>query len=85
MNDDAIRDVVVGALHEIAPEVDVDALPGEADLREELELDSMDFLNFVTALHERLGVDVPERDYPLLGSFDACVRYLSDRLGGRGE
>jgi acyl carrier protein len=85
VNDDAIRDVVVGALHEIAPEVDADALPGEADLREELELDSMDFLNFVTALHEGLGVDVPERDYPLLGSIDACVRYVSGRLGERGE
>jgi acyl carrier protein len=82
VTDDGVRDVVVSALHEIAPEVDLVSFPGEADLREELELDSMDFLNFVAALHERLGVDVPERDYPLLGSVDACVAYLSDRLGG---
>jgi acyl carrier protein len=79
VNDEGVRTTVVAVLHEIAPEVDLDSLPRDADLRVELELDSMDFLNFVAALHERLGVDVPERDYPLLGSIDACVAYLSDR------
>jgi acyl carrier protein len=80
VNDAEVHDVVVGVLREIAPEVDVESLPADAELREELGLDSMDFLNFVTALHDRLGVDVPEREYPLLGSVDACVAYLSDRL-----
>jgi acyl carrier protein len=80
VNDDALRDIVVTSLGQIAPEIDFESLPGDADLREELELDSMDFLNFVTALHERTGVDVPERDYALLTSIDACVGYLSERV-----
>lgn len=81
MNDDEIRLIVRSALVRIAPEVDLDSLRERVDLREELELDSMDFLNFVTALHERTGVDVPERDYPKLLSIDACVEYLQQRLG----
>jgi acyl carrier protein len=80
VNDRALRDLVVSVLGEIAPEIDFGLLSGDTDLREELELDSMDVLNFVTALHERTGVDVPERDYPLLSSIDACVSYLSVRL-----
>jgi acyl carrier protein len=79
VNEKEARGVIVEVLHEIAPEVDFASLPGDTDLREDLDLDSMDFLNFVTALHERTGVEVPERDYPLLGSIDACVAYVSDR------
>jgi acyl carrier protein len=78
VNDDDLRAIVRSIVREIAPEVDSDSLADDADLREELELDSMDFLNLVTALHERTGVDVPERDYPHLASVDACVAYLSD-------
>jgi acyl carrier protein len=51
--------------------------PRPVDLRDQLDIDSMDFLNFVIALHERLGVDVPERDYPQLATFDGCVEYLA--------
>jgi acyl carrier protein len=81
VNDDDLRAVVRSVLSQIAPEVDTDSVAGDADLREELEIDSMDFLTFVTALHERTGVDVPERDYPELASVDSCVAYLSGRLG----
>ena len=81
MNDAELRAVVRASLGEIAPEADLASLPDDADLREELELDSMDFLNFVTALCERTGVDVPERDYPQLASVDSCVEYLLRRLG----
>ena len=49
----------------------------DADLREELDIDSMDFLNFVIGLHERTGIDVPERDYPKLATLAGCVSYLS--------
>ena len=82
MNENELRDVVCSALGEIAPEVDFVSLPGDTDLREELELDSMDFLNFVAVLHERTGVDVPERDYPQLVSIDTCVAYLSRHGAG---
>lgn len=63
-------------LHTIAPEVDLAAIRTDADLREELDIDSMDFLRFVVQLHERLGVDVPEADYPSIRTLDNCVAYL---------
>lgn len=74
-----IRDVVRSVLSSIAPEADFDALPGDASLRDELDLDSMDFLNFVIGLHKALGVDIPESDYRRLGTLDDCVRYLEAR------
>ncbi len=81
MNDAELRAAVRVSLGEIAPDVDLASLTDDVDFREELELDSMDFLNFVTALCERTGVDVPERDYAQLASVGACVEYLSRRLG----
>jgi acyl carrier protein len=65
-------------LSRIAPEADLGAVPADADLSEELDLDSMDFLNFVTGLLETTGIEVPERDYPLLQTLDGGVRYLVD-------
>ena len=47
-----------------------------ADLRDELDIDSMDFLRFVVDLHARLGVEVPERDYPKIRTLASCVDYL---------
>ena len=55
---------VIASLAVIAPETDFDSLAPDADLRDELDLDSMDFLNFVTGVYERTGIEVPERDYP---------------------
>ena len=46
-------------------------------MREELDLDSMDFLNFITALHERTRMDIPEADYPKLFTLDGAITYLS--------
>jgi len=74
---DEIRAVVLETLAGIAPEVDPAAVLPDVDLRDELDIDSMDFLNFVIALHERLGVDIPERDYPKLGTLDAIVDYVA--------
>ena len=71
-----LRQTSLDALGRIAPEADTSAVPPNADLREELDLDSMDFLNFVIALHERLGVDIPEADYPKLATLDGAVAYL---------
>jgi acyl carrier protein len=76
---DDLRDVVLDALTNIAPEADPATLdPGE-DLREELDLDSMDELNLITALCERLGIDIPEGDYPQLRTLDGAVDYLARR------
>ena len=74
-----IRAVVQEELGNIAPEMDVGAIDASADLREALDIDSMDFLNFITAMHRRLGVIVPEVDYPKLTTLDAAVAYLAAR------
>jgi acyl carrier protein len=74
---DEIRATVLDTLAGIAPEVDPAAVLPDVDLRDQLDIDSMDFLNFVIALHERLGVEIPERDYPRLGTLDAIVDYVA--------
>ncbi len=72
-----IRAAVLAALGGIAPEADLTHLdPGE-NLREQLDLDSMDFLNFVIAVHKRLGVEIPESDYPKLATLDGAMSYLA--------
>jgi acyl carrier protein len=74
-----IRDAVFSVLGEIAPEADPAAVNPAESLRDQLDLDSMDFLNFVIALHKRLGVEIPEADYPKLASVDGAVSYLAAR------
>jgi acyl carrier protein len=80
MNESDIRKVVLEELGNIAPEADLQKLDPAADLREALDIDSMDLLNFVTALHHRLGVDIPELDYPKLITLDGAVNYLEAKL-----
>jgi acyl carrier protein len=73
----SIRDVVLRALSQIAPEAEFGQLDPSEDLREQLDLDSVDFLNFVVALHDELAVEVPEADYGKLRTVDGCVSYLT--------
>jgi acyl carrier protein len=80
MNEADIRTVLQEELGNIAPEMDLQALDPAADLREALDIDSMDFLNFVIAVHGRLGVDIPELDYPKLATLDGAVGYLAAKL-----
>ena len=80
MSDLDIRAVVQEELNNIAPEADLASIDPAADLREALDIDSMDFLNFVTAIHHRLGIDIPELDYPKLVTFDGAVVYLKAKL-----
>jgi len=75
------RAAVAEALARIAPEVAVDVLDASADLREEADLDSVDFMNLVVALHEELGVEIPESDYDQLSTLHDMVAYLASRLG----
>ena len=72
-----IKAMVYDVLSGIAPEADPNAVGGDEDLREALDLDSMDFLNFVVALHERTGIDIPEVDYPRLRSLDGVIAYFN--------
>jgi acyl carrier protein len=85
MTEDELRAAVSNALGEVAPEADLAHLDPTADLREALEIDSMDFLNLAIAVHAATGVEVPEADYPKLASLDAWVGYLAARVGRRGE
>ena len=80
MTDEELRTIAIEVLCELAPDIDPDDVEADTDLREELELDSMDFLNFVIALHERFGVDIPEADYPKLATLSGCVSYLSGKI-----
>ncbi len=74
---DTIRETVLRILGGIAPEADLASLDPAASFRDQLDLDSMDFLNFVIALHEALGVEIAEADYPKLASLDGCLTYLA--------
>jgi acyl carrier protein len=76
---DEIRATVLRTLGDIAPEADLATVAPDLPFRDQLDLDSMDLLNFVVALHAALGVDIPEADYPRLGTLDACVAYLEAR------
>jgi acyl carrier protein len=80
VNESDLRSAVLAALQEIAPEADLTRLADDADIRDELDLDSMDFLNFAIGIHERTGFDVPERDYPRLATLSRALTYLSRKL-----
>lgn len=79
MNRERAYAIVKEALHEIAPEVDLDTLAVDAELHVDLDLDSMDFLNLVTGLHESTGLEIPERDYPMLATIGGLTDYLASR------
>jgi acyl carrier protein len=71
---------VRAVLARIAPEADIGEIDPNAPLQEALDIDSIDFLKFVDGLHERTGVEVPERDYPRLASLNGCLEYLRERV-----
>jgi acyl carrier protein len=79
MTPDEIRKVIVDALTRIAPEINPASIRPDAQFRDEFDLDSIDFLNFVLALHERLGIDIPEADYSKLSTLDRAVQYLVEK------
>jgi len=76
-----IRKLLQEELNNIAPEIDMTSVDPTADLREAMDIDSMDFLNFITALHRRVGIDILEIDYPKLITLDGAIAYLRDKLG----
>jgi acyl carrier protein len=77
MSKDEIRTAVLRILCRIAPETDPGVLRNDVGLRDQLDIDSMDYLNFMIGLHQEFGVDIPEADYPKLSSLDGCVEYLA--------
>jgi acyl carrier protein len=83
MSPEALRDTILQTLRAVAPEVDTATLADDADIREALDLDSMDVLRFANALHDALGVDVPESDYARIVRVADCVEYLRARMTAR--
>ena len=81
MNAAEVRAGVLAELKRIAPELEAADLAPAKPLREQVDLDSMDWLNFIVALHERFRVDIPESDYARLGTLDETVAYLQRKLG----
>ena len=80
MNAEELRAIVIAELNNIAPEADAAAIDPSADLREALDIDSLDFLNFLEAIHKKIGVNVPERDYGKLRNLNALLAYLGERV-----
>lgn len=76
---DQIKERVLRLLGEIAPEADLTTLRPDVSFRDQLDLDSMDFLNFVILLHKTFGLDIPESDYPKYATLKGCVEQLSDK------
>jgi acyl carrier protein len=80
MSNQKLAAVLGEELRRIAPEIDLADIDKDGDLREEFDIDSMDFLNLVTALHRRLELPIPEEDYPRLTSFSGIVAYLAEKV-----
>ena len=79
MSEADIRAAVIGVLKSPAPELEEAELRPDRPLRDQIDLDSMDWLNVIVALHERLNVEIPESDYAKLTTLDAVVAYIGAR------
>lgn len=89
MTREELRACLVELVTGVAPDVDGASIDPDADFREQFDFDSMDTLNFAVAIHDRLGVDVPETDYARLAGLGKAIVYLEKRLpagnAARGE
>ena len=75
-----IRETIITGLSQIAPEADFEELSPTENIREELDIDSFDFLNFLIGLDDKLGVEIPESDYEKLISMNDLIGYLQERI-----
>lgn len=85
MTDDEIRAGVLRLLGDVAPEADLASIRPEKRLRDQIDIDSMDALNFLIAVDAEFGVSIPEADYPKLTTLDNIVAYLSSRIASSGD
>ncbi len=80
MTKDAVKKLVIDIISDIAPDEDLSAIKPEIKLRDQLQLDSMDFLDIVMELRKRHGIEVPETDYGQLASLESCAEYLTPKF-----
>ncbi len=84
MTKDDIKKLVTEIIADIAPDEDLSGLKPDVRLREQLQLDSMDFLDIVMELRKRHGIEVPEADYMQLATLDSCANYLEPKFAAKG-
>lgn len=80
MNREEIKTTTLDVLLEIVPELEPATLDARVSFRDQFEIDSIDYLNFVLTLEKRLGIKIPEIDYPRLSSLEGCTSYLASML-----
>ena len=80
MNQDAIRLEVKNIIASIAPDEDLTVMTNSGVIREEIDLDSMDFLDIIMELRKRHKIEVPEEDYKFFGTLDSCAEYLEPKM-----
>ncbi len=80
MNLDHIRTLVIEAIQEVAPEIEADDINPDEDLRDQCDIDSMDFLNFLSVLKNSSGVSVPEVDYSEVNTLNRMLEYLDRKI-----
>jgi acyl carrier protein len=80
MTRDEIRATLLKCLTDVAPDIVNEEIEDDADLRDELDLDSMDILRWVQGIHKALGVEIPEEDYGKIASFEDAIRYVAARV-----
>ena len=80
MSPEEIKQVILDILSDIAPDEDLSNLEDEMEFRDQMELDSMDFLDIVMELRKRYRVQVPEEEYPKLASMQSTVEYLTPKM-----
>lgn len=84
VTEDDVKKIVIDIIAEIAPDEDTSDLKDDVRLRDQLDLDSMDFLDIVMELRKKHGIEVPEEDYPKLASLDSCAEYLTPKFLQKG-
>jgi acyl carrier protein len=83
MTEAEVKQIVIDIINEIAPDEDTSDLKGDVSLRDQMDLDSMDFLDIVMELRKQHGIEVPEADYPQLASLDSCAAYLTPKFNAK--
>ncbi|PWU04355.1 MAG: acyl carrier protein [Verrucomicrobia bacterium] len=80
MTHQKVKEIITEIISNIAPDEDLTHLKSDVPLRDQLELDSMDFLDIVMELRKKHNIEVPEADYPRLASLDSCAEYLTPKF-----
>ena len=82
MNPEQLRALILDVVGDVAPEADLGSIDPTVSFHDQFEIDSVDYLNIMMTLEARLGIAIPEADFPRLSSLDGCMRYLEPKIQG---